>query len=152
VDEEMFRTPGHLINRTAKLLTRWGDARFQALGLAIAQLPVLYALKDGSPLTQKELAGIAQIEQPTMAQLLSRMERDGLLCRTQNAEDKRSSLISLTPLALKKLPKARSVLRQGNREALQGFSDREIATLNKLLIRVIHNLAPVGQKIGLDQD
>jgi MarR family transcriptional regulator, transcriptional regulator for hemolysin len=141
---EIFHTPGHLINRLSRLMLRLGDERFQPLGLAIAQLPVLYALKDGSSLTQTELAKLAQIEQPTMAQLLVRMERDKLIRRTANPQDRRSSLISLTPLALKRLPAARAVLSEGNKEALQGFTDREAATLSRLLMRVVKNLDPAA--------
>jgi MarR family transcriptional regulator, transcriptional regulator for hemolysin len=148
VDAEIFRRPGHLINRSAKLLLRWGDVRFQALGLTIAQMPVLYALKDGAALTQKELASLAQIEQPTMAQLLGRMERDGLIRRKPNPDDKRSSLIALSPLALKKLPKAKAVLLEGSSIALRGFTEREIATLSRLLLRVVDNLDPGAAEMG----
>jgi len=142
VDPQVFRMPGHLISRSARLLVRWGDQRFQELGLAIAQVPVLYALREGASLTQKELAALAKIEQPTMAQLLGRMERDGLVRRTANPDDQRSSLISLTPRALKKLPHARAILLEGNAEALRGFTDKEIATLCTLLRRVVKNLDP----------
>jgi MarR family transcriptional regulator for hemolysin len=142
VDENIFRRPGHLINRLARLSFRWTEERFQPLGLSTAQVPVIYALKDGASLTQKELARLVRIEQPTMAQLLSRMERDGLVRRTDNPDDRRSSLISLTPLALKKLPLARAILSEGNKEALKGFTDREIATLSKLLLRVVRNFDP----------
>jgi MarR family transcriptional regulator for hemolysin len=142
VDDDIFRRPGHLINRLARLSLRWTEERFQPLGLSTGQIPVLYLLRDGAALTQKELARLVRIEQPTMAQLLSRMERDGLIRRTDNPGDKRSSLISLTPLALKKLPLAREVLSKGNKEALKGFTDREITTLSRLLIRVIRNLDP----------
>jgi MarR family transcriptional regulator, transcriptional regulator for hemolysin len=142
VDENFFRRPGHLINRLARLSFRWTEERFQPLGLSTGQIPVLFVLKDGAALTQKELARMVRIEQPTMAQLLTRMERDGLIRRTDNPHDKRSSLISLTPLALKKLPQAKAVLFEGNKEALKGFTEREIKTLSKLLLRVIKNLDP----------
>jgi MarR family transcriptional regulator for hemolysin len=142
MDPEIFHTPGHLINRSARLLLRLGEERFRPLGLGIAQMPVLYALKDGGSMTQMELATLAKIEQPTMAQLLTRMERDGLIRRTPNPHDKRSSLVSLTSSALKKLPTAKKVLVEGNKEALQGFTDREIATLSRLLLRVVKNLDP----------
>lgn len=145
MDSEIFKMPGHLISRAARLLIRRGEVQFNALGLAIAQVPVLAALKDGHSLTQKELARLALTEQPTMAQLLGRMERDGLIRRTPDPEDKRSSLISLTPAALKKLPVARAILLEGNGNALKGFTDREIATLSRLLRRVITNLDPAWQ-------
>jgi MarR family transcriptional regulator, transcriptional regulator for hemolysin len=143
VEADLFRTPGHLINRLSRLSLRWTDGQFQHLGLAAAQMPVLYALKDGGYSTQTELARLAHIEQPTMAQLLARMERDGLIRRTANPEDKRSSLVSLTPLALRRLPEARAVLREGNKQALHGFTEREIDTLVRLLQRVLKNVEPM---------
>jgi DNA-binding MarR family transcriptional regulator len=151
VDADIFRTPGHLINRLSRLSQRWADERFQPLGLAIAQMPVLYALRDGASSTQTELARMAHIEQPTMAQLLGRMERDGLIRRTANPEDKRSSLVSLTPLAAKKLPAAREVLREGNKQALEGFSEREIETLSRLLLRVLKNIEPMAAQSEVDR-
>jgi len=142
VDEDIFRRPGHLINRLARLSLRWTEERLQPLGLSTGQIPVLYLLRDGAALTQKELARLVRIEQPTMALLLARMERDGLIRRTDNPNDKRSSLISLTTFGLKKLPLARAVLSEGNKEALKGFTDREITTLSKLLLRALRNLNP----------
>ena len=124
------------------LLVQAVEERLQPLGLSTGQIPVLYLLRDGAAVTQKELARLVRIEQPTMAQLLSRMERDGLIRRTDNPDDKRSSLISLTPLAFEKLPLAREVLSEGNREGLKGFTDREITTLSKLLLRAVRNLDP----------
>ena len=150
MDAEIFRRPGHLINRAARLLVRLGDSSFQPLGLATAQLPVLYALRDGASLTQKELASFAQIEQPTMAQLLNRMERDRLIRRMPNPEDKRSSLVSLTPKALKKLPRAKEVLLEGSQEALRGFTEQELETLSRFLLRVVKNLDPEAPGIDFE--
>ena len=144
VDSDLFATPGHLISRSARLLLRWGESRFSALGLAPAHLPVLYALKDGAALTQKQLAALARIEQPTMAQLLARMERDGVIRRSTHPTDGRSSLVSLTPESLKKLPAVRTALREGNQAALQGFTASEVTTLSRLLRRVVENLDPAA--------
>ena len=75
-----------------------------------------------------------------MAQMLVRMERDGLIRRTPDPADGRSSRISLTDTAHSRLPVACAVLFQGNRDALAGFSDEEAAQLNALLSRLIANL------------
>jgi MarR family transcriptional regulator for hemolysin len=136
--------PAMLIGRAAHMLARIADARLRDLGLAIAQIPVFVALKDGSRLSQKELARLAGVEQPSMAQLLARMERDGLIRREADPTDKRSSLISLTDRALDKLAPGRAVLSQGNREALAGFDDGDVEKLIELLGRVIGNLGGAG--------
>lgn len=135
-----LRHPGHYFSRIARGLTRIGDARLRALGFATAQLPVLTALKDGARLSQTELARWAKVEQPTMAQMLARMERDGLIQREPDPRDKRSSLVFLTEQARARLPAGRAVLRQGNADMTRGLSDAEIDTLVSLLQRVLDNI------------
>ncbi|AQS86650.1 MarR family transcriptional regulator [Neoasaia chiangmaiensis NBRC 101099] len=135
-----LRHPGHYFSRIARGLSRVGDARLRGLGLATAQLPILTALKDGAQLSQKQLAHWAKVEQPTMAQMLSRMERDGLIRRTPDPNDRRSSLISLTKTALERLPAGRAVLRQGNADMTQGLTSEEVNTLVELLRRVLANI------------
>ncbi|MBO1326574.1 MarR family transcriptional regulator [Acetobacter sp. TBRC 12305] len=132
--------PGHYFSRIARGLTRVGDARLRELGFATAQLPVLAALKDGAALSQTELARMAKVEQPTMAQMLTRMERDGLIARAPDPRDRRASLISLTPEALARLPAGRAVLRQGNADMTQGLTPDEVDTLVSLLKRVLANI------------
>ncbi|KAB8123620.1 MarR family transcriptional regulator [Komagataeibacter medellinensis] len=139
-DWDPLRHPGHYFSRIARGLTRIGDVRLRHLGFATAQLPVLTALKDGTELSQKELAKWAKVEQPTMAQMLSRMERDGLVQRVPDPEDKRSSLISLTDATLEKLPEGRAILRQGNSEMTRGLTEDEIETLVSLLRHVLENV------------
>lgn len=131
--------PGYLINRTSRFMARWGDARLRPLGLGIAQLPVLGALRLG-PSTQKELARLVQIEQPTMAELLSRMEKGGLVVRSPDPKDKRSSQVALTDRAAQVWPQAEAILLEGSALALRGLSDDEVATLSGLLRRVMENV------------
>jgi len=68
------------------------------------------------------------------------MERDGLIQRTPDPVDGRSSLISLTQTAETRMPGAIETVLQGNREALRGFTDKEAVQLIALLKRVIVNL------------
>src|SRR6185312_17549941 len=97
-------TAAFWINRASRLLLRLHEGRLRALGFGMGQLPVLIALEDGGALPQKELAQIARVEQPTMAEMLARMERDGVIEREPNPEDKRGSLTSLTRSARARLP------------------------------------------------
>ena len=135
-----MKVPSHYISRIARGMTRIGDVRLKALGFATAQLPVLTALRDGAKLSQGELARWARVEQPTMAQLLSRMERDKIVRREPNPSDRRASLISLTEDARARLPEGRAILEQGNKDMTAGLSEAEVATLVSLLERVLANV------------
>ncbi|MGA7198491.1 MarR family winged helix-turn-helix transcriptional regulator, partial [Roseiarcus sp.] len=137
---EVLSTPGHLISLAARGFARLSEARLKPLGFGVGHLPVLVALQEGRADTQRDLARFAKIEQPSMAQMLVRMERDGLIQRTPDAADGRSSRIALTGVAQRRLPDAVAALIEGNREALSGFTDEEAAQFVALLTRVIANL------------
>ena len=137
---KVLSTPGHLISLAARGFARLSEARLKPLGFGVGYLPVLVALMNCRTETQRDLARFAKMEQPSMAQMLVRMERDGLIRRAPDPADGRSSLISLTEIAEARLPNACKVLFQGNREALDGFTEKETEQLVALLTRLIANL------------
>lgn len=145
MDLDVLSTPGHLISLAARGFTRLSEARLKPLGFGVGHLPVLVALQDGKASTQRDLARFAKTEQPPMAQMLARMERDGLIERSPDPADGRSSRITLTAGAEARLPDAIEVLLQGNREALAGFSDEEAGQLIGLLTRLIGNLDRIAK-------
>ncbi|MGW7576923.1 MarR family winged helix-turn-helix transcriptional regulator [Streptomyces sp. NPDC054765] len=132
--------PAALINIASRALSRVNDRRLRPLGLTFAQMPVLMALSKADALSQKELAVLARIEQPSMAQLLARMDRDGLIRRAPAQHDRRVSLISLTETGLAKLTQVRSALLETNDQASRGFSTEEVDILVDLLRRLVMNL------------
>jgi MarR family transcriptional regulator for hemolysin len=128
------------INRASKSLLRRQDERLRPLGFGMSQISIVGALADGGSASQKDLAERAQVEQPTMAEMLARMERDGVITRKPNPNDGRGTLASLTTRARRRLPKARAALIRGEQEVLAGFSAAEKGLLLALLQRVVGNL------------
>src|SRR4051812_21071529 len=140
MDLDVLSTPGHLISLAARGFARLSEARLKPLGFGVGHLPVLGALQNGQAGTQRDLARFAKIEQPPMAQMLARMERDGLVRRTPDPADGRSSRITLTEAAEAHLPDTIAVLLRGNREVLRDFTDEEARLLIDLLKRLIAGL------------
>jgi DNA-binding MarR family transcriptional regulator len=64
-----------------------------------------------------------------MAQMLARMERDGLIQHAPDPADGRGSRITLTAVAEARLPDAVGALLGGNSEVLRGFTDEEARLL-----------------------
>lgn len=139
-DRDVLATPGHLVSLAARGFVRLSEARLKPLGFGVGYLPALVALKEGVASSQRDLARFARIEQPSMAQMMVRMERDGLIERRPDPDDRRSSRVALTPTALARLPEACAALFEGNREALDGFSQAEAEQFVALLGRLIGNL------------
>jgi MarR family transcriptional regulator for hemolysin len=140
MDLDVLSTPGHLISLAARGFARLSEARLKPLGFGVGHLPVLVALQDGQASTQRDLARFARVEQPPMAQMLARMERNGLVQRAPDPTDGRSSRITLTQAAKARLPDAVAILFQGNREALGDFTDEEAKQFVALLTRLIASL------------
>ena len=140
IDWNLFDNPAPLINMASRSFTRLGDRQVKPLGFSIGHMPVLYLLRDGRAMSQKQLATLAKMEQPSMAQLLSRMERDGLIQRSPDPTDGRSSLISLSRKALSKIPKVKDALHANSNQAFAGFGKQEIRVLVDLLRRLNANL------------
>lgn len=132
--------PLKLVGQIYRTSTRIADAQLRELGFAMGQLPVLVALKKHRALSQVELAQIARVEQPSMAQLLNRMERDGLIQRVPDPHDKRSRLISLTDVASRRMPKGKAIMDATSEKALEGLGRADIEQLAALLGRINANL------------
>jgi len=129
---------GYLINWAARLLARALDRRLE--GGNLGPMPVYYALLDGAALPQKELARLAAVEQPTMANTLARMTRDGLVTASPDPSDRRSTLIRLTPLGHERGVAAMANARAVNALALEALEPGEREAFLAMLRKVIARL------------
>lgn len=128
---------GDLTNWAARLFARELERQLAPSGMTPAYMPVLFALGDGSSLTQKALARRAAVEQPTMAATLNRMERDGFITRRPDPGDKRSALVALTPLALGQVDTVERAVSAINALALEQLDPAERDQFLALLGRII---------------
>lgn len=135
------QAPSYYVKRLAQEMSRLADAELRPLGVGMASLPVLTALKQGHASTQAELARYLHVEQPSMAQMLGRLERDGFIRRQAHALNKRIQLIAITAEAEAILPRSKEILSRGNDRALAGFTAEEISTVLGLLKRMHDNLS-----------
>ena len=142
------RSAGYMTNWAARLFARAIDQRLKAIGVSSGQLPVFFALAGGKALTQKELARLASIEQPTMASTLARMERDGLVERRADPNDGRSSLVSLSAKARKKAELVMQAIIEVNAGALDALPQAErtayLDSLAKIIAALERRLASEG--------
>ncbi|PNQ91773.1 MarR family transcriptional regulator [Pseudomonas gingeri NCPPB 3146 = LMG 5327] len=139
-DVDLYQVPSFLIKRVSQELIRQAEIRLRPLAIGMASMPVLGALKRGEARTQAELARLMQVEQPSMAQTLARLERDGLIRRRPDPQHKRIQIVELTELGLARIPQAKDILCDGNDKALVGFSAEEVALFVDFLQRANANL------------
>lgn len=108
----------YLAGQLAKGFARSLQQRAATLGFSPGQFPVLVELWQEDGLTQKQILDRLDVEQATLANTLSRMERDGLIARTPHPTDRRAQIVSLTERS-----------RALESEAIDAASDAENALL-----------------------
>jgi DNA-binding MarR family transcriptional regulator len=130
-------SPGYLVNLMARLFARQLDAGLKPLGLALGAFPALLHLWEKDGLTQKDLVDLLGIEQPTMAATLSRMERDGLITRSRDADDGRVQRVWLTEKARSLQGPATAEAAAVNERAMAPLPDAEKQAFLAAVTRII---------------
>ncbi|GAB3911727.1 MarR family transcriptional regulator [Kibdelosporangium lantanae] len=69
--------------------------------LSFTTLSVLHTLSRTSPMRLTDLTATEQVTQSAITQLVTRLERDGLVERRPDSSDKRAVLVHITPAGLK---------------------------------------------------
>lgn len=128
---------GFLVNHMARLFARGLQERIAPLGIVTGQFPILLELWEKDGVTQRELLERLDIEQATLANTLTRMERDGLIRRTKHPSDARAQQIWLTELAQGNQKKAYNAAAKQNALALSDLSDDECDQFLDFTRRVI---------------
>lgn len=131
---------GYLINHLARLFIRALERRIEPFGLTAGQFPALLMLWERPGITQAEMARLTAVEQPTMANTLKRMERDGLIERRADPEDGRRTLVYPTPRAVAMKDDVLACAMEVNAVAAGSFGEDERAEALRLLARMIGNL------------
>lgn len=106
-DTDLTDTASHLRNaivRTARALRQ--EAAGES-GLSPTQTAVLASINRSGPLTPSELAEIERVKRPTMTRTLACLKREGLIERTPDPADGRSSLVAVNDAGRERLARLR---------------------------------------------
>lgn len=143
LDAAPMAVVGRLLSIGRQLEARANSA-LKPLGLHYTDLDVLATLRRGGRpyrRTPTELRDSVLITSGAMTACLDRLERNGLIARVADPQDRRSSAAELTPAGRKLIDKA-IVVRFGEAgDALAGLSQGECAQLAALLRKLGASLA-----------
>jgi DNA-binding MarR family transcriptional regulator len=118
---DLNQSATYLSSLIARGFARSFQSRAASLGFSPGQFPILVALWNEDGLTQRALVDRLDIEQATMANTLTRMERDGLIERRPHPTDKRAQMLFLTPAAKAMQQEAEAAARAAEDAMFGGF-------------------------------
>jgi MarR family transcriptional regulator for hemolysin len=124
---------------TRKMRTLF-DGRIKKQGFTLSRARLLFTLAKQEGLTQKELAQMLAVEQPSMVTLIDAMERIGFIRRVPIEGDRRSKGIFLTDIAREKTAKLIKSTNEYNDIVLAGIDDADLETVQRVLQRMFDNI------------
>jgi DNA-binding MarR family transcriptional regulator len=120
---------GHLrltIVRTARRLRQEAGS-----DLSPSLTAALSTVERHGPLTPSEVAARERIQRPTATRVLARLEEQGLIARTPDPQDRRSSLVTTTEAGSALLAELRTRKTAFLASRLEGLPAEDLATLER---------------------
>jgi DNA-binding MarR family transcriptional regulator len=116
----------HTIVRTARRMRQEAGS-----DLSPSLTAALSTVERHGPLTPSELATRERIQRPTTTRILSRLEEEGLIGRTADPHDRRSSLVAITAKGSALLAEQRTRKTAFLAARLEGLTADERVTLEQ---------------------
>lgn len=133
-----------LVN-SARLISKLYVTYAKREGVSESEWSILSALHmnggaENRGLKQVELAEILQIQPITLTRMLKQLEKNGMVERRRDPEDRRAWRIHLTPKSEPVLVRLRDIRRKIRSAMLEGLNEADVDQLVRLIPRLKGNL------------
>ena len=128
-----------LANRSSKVFSSVLDSHFAALEVTRVQWMALYYMNRNPEQKQTELAERLNCKSAALARLLDRMEKDGMLTRSVNAENRRSNRIELTEKGRRLCAEGTAIAERFMDDVIFGISEQRLEIFKAVLRQMVGN-------------
>ena len=143
---------GRWLNRVYRSRFQLSELLLERMGIGPGQVPILSELKYHGSFTQRELAEHTHVTAATISGTLKRMERAGLIYRTDDTRDARVSIVRLTEEGKNVVDEAWKLFYKADLDMLEGFSDEECELIFKCFQRMRENIAHAIDNLNSEDD
>jgi DNA-binding MarR family transcriptional regulator len=134
------------INRIISILYRYNQRFFAqkleeySLPIEVGQIPTLIQILKNPGITQDRISSNAGIDKGTVAHIVKQLEKESIVIRKTDAEDRRVNHIFATQQGLEIKEQVFQIIRELHEILYRGFCDSDIAEANSLLERISINM------------
>ncbi len=126
-------SPGHLLRRAQQYAHDLYNQSVGAKGPTPRQFEVLHAVSKNQGLSQTDLVRITGIDRSTLADMIARMTKKGLLTRKRTKEDARANAVQLSAAGKRVLSSVEAKVVKAERAALSVLPKTQQAAFTKAL-------------------
>jgi MarR family transcriptional regulator for hemolysin len=137
----VYEPAGRHVVFTGRSVQEAFAATLTEAGGSLATWVVLSALSDVGIVSQAVLASHVHLEGATITHHVDRLEAAGLVQRQLDATDRRVRKLELTPAGEELHTHLLAAAQAFERKLISGLSERDLATLHRILARLQSNLS-----------
>ena len=100
----------------------------------------MFLVKNDGKATQKEIEDFLKVSHPTVVGLVSRMKENGFVTVTQDTDDRRNKVVTLTDTAIKTGSNMDKVVAGMEAKMLKSLSAEQIKQLTEMLETIYRNI------------
>jgi DNA-binding MarR family transcriptional regulator len=116
------------------------DRWLEKHGLSEGRMGILWMLNRSGPSTLGDLASALDVSPRNVTGLVDHLERDGLVIRTPDPEDRRAIRAEVSPLGTAKLASIQKEMGRARDTIVAGFTDDELSDLRHLCLKLVLNM------------
>ena len=118
------------------MMDRWLERHDMSEG----RLSVLWRLRVKGSSTLGELAESLDVSPRNITGLVDHLEKDSLVERFDDPEDRRATRVRLAPAGKQKLHEIKNEIGSPRHGVVEGFTDEELTQLRHLLLKLVRNM------------
>ncbi len=123
------------LSKAENKIKNYMQKKIKAKGVQISagQSGVLFLLEKANGLKMSELSRLLKIDNSAITRVVDRLEKNGLVTREANPDDRRQFLITITDKGRTDIKVVGKVANETNAAIREGFSDDEISVFLRVL-------------------
>ncbi|WP_346915779.1 MarR family transcriptional regulator [Clostridium sp.] len=130
-----------ITNKSAKKLADEFNRRLQEHGTTRVQWIALFYIGKAGEISQKELSDYMDIKESSMVRLIDRMEKEELVERRKDSEDRRITKIILTDRGKFLKEELMPIGQEFQNDVVKGISKENLEVFKEVLQRMTYNIS-----------
>jgi len=130
----------YIADNSTKYITDVFDQMLSKKGVTRVQWIALYYLGNDQDFSQKDLANLMHIKESSIARLIDRMEREGLVIRKKNKKDRRIVNLELTTKGNNKREELLPEGEKFNEVVSKDISEEDMKIFTSVLDKMVSNV------------
>jgi len=132
---------GHITEIAMKQISDAFSRRLQNTGITRIQWIALYYVKINKVISQRELSNLMNVKDSSAGRLIDRLERDGLIKRERNDQDRRIIYIILTKKGDDLITEILPYGEKFNYDLISGIEEEDLIIFDRVLKKMLSNVS-----------